>query len=68
LDERPIEPGERVTFSIDRRILQCGIEVITRGGCDYVEWIGKLSTKDAYDVALLFGMLLQADAHGRFHP
>lgn len=60
--------AERVTFSIDRRILQCGIDVITRGGCEYVAWIGTLSVQDAYAVALLIGVLLQADHHGRFSP
>lgn len=68
MDDLQSQPIERVTFSIDKRILQCGIEVITRGGCAYVEWIGKLSVRDAYDVALLIGVLLQADAHGRFQP
>lgn len=62
------EATDRISFTIDKRILQCGIEVITRGGCEYVEWINTLTKKDAYDVALLFGVLLQADAHGRFHP
>jgi hypothetical protein len=58
---------ERITISIDKRILQCAIEVFARGGCDYVEWIEKLPIKDAYNVALLIGVLLEADAHGRFH-
>lgn len=57
---------ERVTISIDRRILQCAIEVFARGGCEYVEWIEKLTIRDAYNVALLIGVLLEADAHGRF--
>jgi len=56
----------RVTISIDARILQCAIEVIARGGCEYVSWIDKLPIRDAYNVALLFGVLLEADAHGRF--
>lgn len=55
-----------VTITIDKRILQCAIEVIARGGCDYVDWIGKLSIHDAYNVAVLIGMLMQADSHGRF--
>jgi hypothetical protein len=63
----PDEPVDRITISIDKRILQCAIEVFTRGGCDYVEWIDKLSIRDAYNVALLIGILLQADQHGRFH-
>lgn len=58
---------ERITISIDKRILQCAIEVFARGGCDYVEWIEKLPIKEAYNVALLIGVLLEADAHGRFH-
>lgn len=57
---------ERVTISIDRRILQCAIDVFARGGCEYVEWIEKLTIHDAYNVALLIGVLLEADAHGRF--
>jgi hypothetical protein len=63
----PLPDVERVTVSIDRRILQCAIEVFARGGCEYVEWIEKLSIRDAYNVALLIGVLLEADAHGRFH-
>jgi hypothetical protein len=55
-----------VTITIDKRILQCAIEVIARGGCDYVDWIGKLSIHDAYNVAVLIGILMQADRHGRF--
>lgn len=62
-----IAPEERITISIDKRILQCAIEVFARGGCEYVEWIEKLPIRDAYNVALLVGVLLQADAHGRFH-
>ncbi|MCA1834352.1 MAG: hypothetical protein LC750_16780 [Actinobacteria bacterium] len=57
---------ERVTVTIDKRILQCAIEVFARGGCEYVAWIDKLPIRDAYNVALLIGVLLEADAHGRF--
>lgn len=57
---------ELVEFAIDRRILQCAIEVITRGGCEYMAWLDTLTIRDAYNVALLIGALLQADAHGRF--
>jgi hypothetical protein len=63
----PGAPDDRITISIDKRILQCAIEVFARGGCEYVDWIEKLSIKDAYNVALLIGVLLEADAHGRFH-
>lgn len=62
----PEAPNDRISISIDRRILQCAIEVFSRGGCEYVEWIEKLSIRDAYNVALLIGVLLEADAHGRF--
>lgn len=57
---------EPVTITIDKRILQCAIEVFARGGCEYVAWIDKLPIRDAYNVALLIGILLEADAHGRF--
>lgn len=59
-------PAPHVTIAIDQRILQCAIEVIARGGCEYVAWIGTLSTADAYNVAILIGILLEADSHGRF--
>lgn len=62
----PPPPAERITITIDKRILQCAIDVFSRGGCEYVEWIEKLSIHDAYNVALLIGVLLEADAHGRF--
>lgn len=62
----PPAKDDRITIAIDRRILQCAIDVFARGGCEYVEWIEKLSIRDAYNVALLIGILLQADAHGRF--
>ena len=64
----PLPPAtdDRITVSIDRRILQCAIDVFARGGCEYVAWIDKLSIRDAYHVALLIGILLEADAHGRF--
>ena len=58
---------QRITISIDRRILQCAIDVFERGGCEYVKWIDTLPIRDAYNVALLIGVLLQADAYERFH-
>jgi len=62
----PPAKDDRITIAIDRRILQCAIDVFARGGCEYVEWIDKLAIRDAYNVALLIGILLEADAHGRF--